>query len=212
METQRFESTQKTNDDVPSLLKIEYKIDDLEKEITNLSIQEARCEVEVERLEKLSDIKRSDLKLLKYYSPVVLIPASIAGIAAAIVSPSVAASIVLAGASTVGAIHSLKVVSGDYPKITKGRTKNVFAALKELNKKRREVLGEYLAVSTELDAVRENKASTYKELDSMQEYRRDVMHMIQEKQQKEYGVEEEPLFVEVVEQYRNEQSKVKKLK
>ena len=175
-------------------------------------VDEAKYEVEAERLEELSNIKHSDRKMLRYYSPFILIPASIGGLAAAVACPNMAASIALVGASTVGAVHSINVINRDFPKITKGKKMNIFAALKELNKKSRELLSEYLVVSNKLDEIRERKTKAYKELDSLNEYRRDITKMICEQQKKVEDQELEPLFVEVVEEYRKEQPIVKKLK
>ena len=195
----------------PSLLSIEEKTDELEEELTSLSIDEAKYEAEAERLEKLSDIKHNDKKLLYYYSPIVLIPASIIGVGIAIANPSVAVSIAALSASTVAGAHSFKVINKDYPKITEGGKSSLFAAFKELKKKKREVLKSFLDMSNKLENVREQKKDKYEELDNLQEYRREVMKMIQEEAKAKAGVEEEPLFVQVVEEYKKEQNKVKKL-
>ena len=192
-----------------SLLSIEEKTDELEEELTSLSIDEAKYEAETERLEKLSDIKHNDKKLLYYYSPIILIPASIIGVGIAIINPGV--SIAALSASAVAGVHSLKVINKDYPKITEGGKSSLFAALKELKKKKREVLKSFLDMSNKLENVREQKKDKYEELDNLQEYRREVMKMIQEEAKEKAGVEEEPLFVQVVEEYKKEQNKVKKL-
>lgn len=207
METQIFT----TNDDVPSELTIEERTMVIEDDIASLSISESKSLEEAKRLETLETVLRSDRKKANYYSPVVLIPAGAGFVGAALVAINPIPAIVFMGCGLVSLIHSYNVIKNEYPKITPNKSSNIFKAFKELRRNRRDVLCKFLQEEKSVNDIREERESKYQELESLREYEKEVLSKAHAAKEEEV-VEEEPLFVQVVEEARKERPQVKQIK
>ena len=190
-----------------SLVNLECARDEVEDNISDLLEKEKDLKAESERLLNLEETLYSVKKELKLRSPLVVIPASVVTLGVIALNPLTTLGFGLAIASGLAIGKSIQYINTEYPKITRDGSNSVKKALKELKRSRRDVKVEYLEVEESLSEIQKEIESNYQELEAIDARRRELLDSKTDK-----DLESEPLFCQVVSQYKKDKEKALGLK
>ncbi len=184
------------------LTELEDNRSDTEDDISVLLDNEKKLKAESARLLHLEEVLYGVSKEARLRSPLYVVPASVITLGVVALNPLTTLGFGLAILSGLALTGSSHIINSEYPKITPDGSRNIFKVLKELKKSRREVKTEYLTNEDKLSKVQREIEDKYHELEDIEKKRQKILA--------DSGVEDlskEPLFCEVLSQYKQDREK-----